>query len=102
MMRERKPLSEGAGFTNAERFAWYRRKWERDHRTSLVIGVILLAALYAAGILWRGWLCILAIVLLPLFMAYRSNKKMAYAEWKVYVEPRARMEEQQTGKDECQ
>ena len=35
-------------------------------------------------------------------MAYRNNKKMAYAEWKVYVEPRTRMEEQQTGKDECQ
>lgn len=81
-------LPRESSFTPPERMQYYRRKWEQDHKASLIVGVILLAALYAAGILWRGWLCILAIVLLPLFMAYRNNKKMSYAEWKTYVEPR--------------
>lgn len=82
----------GQSFSAAEKLAFYQRKWEQDHRMSLIAGILLLAAVFLAGVLWQGWLCALAVVMLPLFMALRNNKKMSYAEWKTYVEPRIKKE----------
>jgi len=81
-------LPRESSFTPPERMQYYRRKWEQDHRASLIAGIVTLAMLFAAGILWNGVLCALATVLVPLFGVIRNNKKMAYAEWKTYVEPR--------------
>lgn len=77
-----------SSFTAPERLLYYRRKWERDHLSSMIMGILLLAALFCAGLIWNNALSVVSVLLACVFSVIRHNKIMAYAEWKTYVEPR--------------
>lgn len=83
-----------SSFTAPEQLLYYRRKWERDHRSSLIAGILLLTAIFVIGLLRSHVLSIVSVLLVFVFSVIRHNKKMAYAEWKTYVEPRLGAEQQ--------
>ncbi|MGX8699661.1 MAG: hypothetical protein ACSW8F_06985 [bacterium] len=70
-----------ARFSRAEKVAYFRRKWLREHAGGLVLAGCGLLGLAAAGVVLRAPLLIGAAALLTLLAhGWRHNAMMTYVE----------------------
>ena len=72
-------LSESA-FTLKEKIDFYKKKWKKEHRFELILGIALLILLYVAGVCWNeGWYVAAAVFTVGYPVCY-NNAMMTYVE----------------------
>lgn len=67
-----------------EQMAYFQQKWRREHVSSLVLLMVAVVVLLAAGLLWQPGLAALAALLAAAGQAVRHNRMMVYAEGHVF------------------
>ena len=72
-------------FSLKEKIHYYKKKWMRDHMTSLILGVSLLVAVLIFGVFRREPLCLAAFwVGSVLFYMVQRNRMMIYVEERAF------------------
>lgn len=73
-------------FSLKERVDFFRKKWQKEHMLSLVVGVIFLVVLVIVGYFTRLYVLSTVVVpiLLVVFTVVRYNMMMAYVERNAY------------------
>ena len=69
-----------SSFTLKERMEYFKKKWRREHIFDLVMGMLVAAGLYAAGILWLDGLQIVGCLFCVYFLIRWNNQMMSYVE----------------------
>ena len=69
-----------SSFTLKERMEYFKKKWRREHIFALVMGMLVAAGLYAAGILWLDGLQIVGCLFCVYFLIRWNNQMMSYVE----------------------
>ncbi|MBD5116389.1 MAG: helix-turn-helix domain-containing protein [Ruminococcaceae bacterium] len=79
-------------FSLKEKIEFFKEKWKKDHRLSLILWIIVFAAVFASGVL-AGWfvrekawfvVCGVDCIGAAVVRIERYNKMMAYAEQKAF------------------
>ena len=70
----------GSSFTLKERMEYFKRKWRREHIFDYVVGMLVVIALYAAGVYWVNGLQIIAYLFCVFFVVRQNNSMMTYVE----------------------
>ena len=80
-----KSALNSSSFTLKERIAFFKQKWKKDHRWSLIAGLLAFAGLYLWGFYYDGrQLQLIASVLAFIFVIWRYNAMMAYVERRAF------------------
>lgn len=73
-----------SAFSLQEKVAFYQKKWQKEHRASLVLWLGGSAVLFVAGMILDNGLQIVAFVLALGYSVVRYNQMMAYVEKMAY------------------
>ena len=82
----------GTSFSLKEKIEFFKEKWKKDHRLSLILWIIVFAAVFVSGALigWFVWekagfvVCGADCIAAAVVRIERYNKMMAYAEQKAF------------------
>lgn len=79
--KENAPAQEAEAFSLAERKAYFKKKWRREHIGLLVVLLLLLAAaLVLPFVFGRPWFVGLAPLIALVEYGWQNNKMMIYVE----------------------
>lgn len=85
---ERQSKSEDA-FTLAERIAYFKRKWRRDHAFDFVVSAFAVAAVFVCGIVFDLYPLGAGAIIAAVFLYVRErNEMMKYVEDRAFTEKR--------------
>ncbi len=73
-----------SAFSLAERVAFFKKKWRKEHAWELALGLLVAAALLCAGIFWKNGLQFVGYFWAIGFVLWRENQMMAYVESHAY------------------
>ena len=79
-----KAALKDSAFSLQEKVAFYQKKWQKEHRASLILWLGVSAALFVAGLVMDNGLQIVAFVLTLGYGVVRYNQMMAYVEKMAY------------------
>lgn len=79
-----KAVLKDSAFLLQEKVAFYQKKWQKEHRASLILWLGVSAALFVAGLVMDNGLQIVAFVLTLGYGVVRYNQMMAYVEKMAY------------------
>ncbi|MBP3672528.1 MAG: helix-turn-helix domain-containing protein [Oscillospiraceae bacterium] len=69
-----------SSFTLKERMEYFKRKWRREHIFDYVMGMLVVIALYAAGVYWVNGLQTIGYLFCVFFVVRQNNSMMTYVE----------------------
>ncbi len=85
-----KTALDNSAFTLKEKMDYFKKKWQKDHITSAVLGVLVFAGAYVYALtrsVYRSELMFLTWILMLGFLILRYNMMMAYVEGKAFDVP---------------